>query len=65
MATRTHLFSRALVTWVELTAIGFAGAALGSAASGPPQFVVYLATTLLSVVVLMYNVDLLVQSRLD
>jgi hypothetical protein len=63
-ATSTHLLSRAFVTWVELTLVGFAGAALGGATSGPPQLVVYLATTLVSVVVLMYNVDRLVRSRL-
>lgn len=56
--------SRILVTWVELTLVGFVGAALGSAASGPPQLVVFLATTLLSVGVLFYNVDRLVRDRL-
>ncbi|SEO41172.1 hypothetical protein SAMN04487948_102296 [Halogranum amylolyticum] len=56
--------SRILVTWVELTLVGFAGAALGTVASGPPQLVVFLATTLLSVGVLFYNVDRLVDDRL-
>lgn len=59
-----RVLSRAIVTWVELVAVGFAGAALGSATSGPPQLVVYLATTLASVSVLLYNVDRLVAARL-
>jgi len=60
---RTLLASRVFVTWVELVAVGFAGSALSGATSGPPQLVVYLATTLLSVGVLFYNVDRLVQDR--
>jgi hypothetical protein len=60
----SRLLSRILVTWVELTLVGFGGAALGSATSGPPQLVVFLATTLLSVGVLFYNVDRLVSDRL-
>ncbi|MEZ3145573.1 hypothetical protein [Halobaculum sp. MBLA0143] len=58
-----RVLSRAIVTWVELVVVGFAGAALGSATSGPPQLVVYLATTLVSVSVLLYNVDRLVAAR--
>jgi hypothetical protein len=58
------LLSRVLVTWVELMFVGFGGAALGGTTSGPPQLVVYLATTLLSVGVLLYNVDRLVRARL-
>jgi hypothetical protein len=61
---RTRLVSRIVVTWVELVVVGFAGTALGGAASGPPQLVVYLGTTLLSVGVLLFNVDRLVASRL-
>jgi hypothetical protein len=59
-----RLLSRILVTWVELTLVGFGGAALGGTTSGPPQLVVYLATTLVSVGVLLYNVDRLVRARL-
>ncbi len=55
--------SRALVTWAELLVVGFAGSALGGATSGPPQLVVYLATTLVSVLVLFHNVDRLVAER--
>jgi hypothetical protein len=58
------LLSRVLITWVEVIAVGFAGAALGTAASGPPQLVVYLATVLASVGALLYNVDKLIQARL-
>ncbi|MFC3476418.1 hypothetical protein [Halobacterium litoreum] len=57
------LFSRIVVTWLELVVVGFAGAALGGATSGPVQLVVYLATTLASVAVLVYNVDRLVRAR--
>jgi hypothetical protein len=60
-----NLLSRVFVTWVELTVAGFAGAAVGGAASGPPQLVVYLATTLVSVGILLYNVDRLVRAHLD
>ena len=62
--TSTQLLSRILLTWGEIMLVGFAGAALGGATSGPPQLVVYLATTLLSVAVLLYNVDKLIQARL-
>jgi hypothetical protein len=39
-------------------------AALGTATSGPPEFVVYLATTLATVGVLLYNVDRLIRDRI-
>ncbi|EMA11276.1 hypothetical protein BDK61_4594 [Haloarcula quadrata] len=58
------LLSRVFVTWVEVIVVGFAGAALGGAASGPPQLIVYLATVLASVGALLYNVDKLVQQRI-
>ncbi|MEF8829083.1 MAG: hypothetical protein V5A49_08605 [Haloarcula sp.] len=57
------LLSRIVVTWVEVIAVGFAGAALGGAVSGPPQLIVYLATVLASVGALLYNVDKLIQRR--
>jgi hypothetical protein len=62
---RTLLLSRIVVTWVELTLVGFAGAALASSTSGPPQFVVFFATTLLTVAVVFYNVDRHVTVRLS
>jgi hypothetical protein len=62
--SRTRLLSRIVVAWVELTLVGFVGAALASATSGPPQFVVFFATTLLTVGVLFYNVDRHVAARL-
>jgi len=58
------LLSRVFVTWIEIIVVGFAGAALGGAASGPPQLIVYLATVLASVGALLYNVDKLVQQRI-
>ena len=60
----TRLLSRVLTTWAELVVVGFVGAALGGAASGPPQLIVYLATILASVAVLLYNVDRLVATRI-
>ncbi|WP_277543105.1 hypothetical protein [Haloarcula laminariae] len=60
----TWLLSRIFVTWVEVIAVGFLGAALGGATSGPPQLIVYLATVLASVGALMYNVDRLIQRRI-
>jgi len=63
-AQATWLLSRIFVTWVEVIAVGFLGAALGGATSGPPQLIVYLATVLASVGALLYNVDKLIQQRL-
>jgi hypothetical protein len=57
-----RLVSRVLVTWLELTVVGLAGAFLGAAASGPVAFVAYLATSLATVGVLLYNVNELVRS---
>ncbi|WP_254768610.1 hypothetical protein [Salinilacihabitans rarus] len=59
-----HLGSRVLVTWFELTLVGLVGGALGTTVGGPPGFVIYLTTTLLSVAVLFYNVNELVAARL-
>jgi len=58
------LLSRVLLTWAELLVVGFAGAVVGGAASGPPQLVAYFATILASVAVVMYNVDRLVAARI-
>lgn len=62
--SETRLLSRIFLTWVEVIAVGFVGAALGGAVSGPPQLIVYLATVLASVGALLYNVDKLIQGRL-
>lgn len=59
-----RLLSRVLVTWVELTVVGFTGAAVGGLTSGPPQLVGYFATVLGLVAVFMYNVDQHVTERL-
>ena len=61
----TLLASRIFVTWVELVIVGFGGTALGGAVSGPPELIVYFATTLVTVAVLLYNVDQLIQQRLS
>lgn len=63
--SKTWLASRILVTWVELVVVGFGGTALGGAVSGPPELIIYFATVLVSVGVLLYNVDQLIQQRLD
>ncbi|MFB6152152.1 MAG: hypothetical protein ABEJ40_10135 [Haloarculaceae archaeon] len=62
-ALEPHLLSRIVVTWIELTAVGFAGAYVGASVGGPPGLVVYLATTLLSVGVIFYNVNELIDRR--
>lgn len=62
-APRTMLVSRTVVTWIELVIVGFLGAALAGQTGGPPQLVIYLSTTLLSVGVLLYNVDRLIAAR--
>ena len=61
----TLLASRVFVTWVELVIVGFGGTALGGAVSGPPELIIYFATTLVSVAVLLYNIDQLIQQRLS
>ena len=61
----TLLASRVFVTWVELVIVGFGGTALGGAVSGPPELIIYFATTLVSVTVLLYNIDQLIQQRLS
>jgi len=58
------LLSRVLVTWLELTVVGLTGGFVGTTVGGIPAFVVYLATTLLSVGILFYNVNELVTARL-
>lgn len=63
-AGRSRVLSRALVTWVELTAVGIAGGVVGTNLGGPPGFIVYMITTLVSVAVLFYNVDALVERKL-
>jgi len=55
-----RLGSRILVTWIELTLVGITGGLLGDAVGGPPDFVVYLLTTLVTVTILFYNVNALV-----
>ncbi|MFD1597734.1 hypothetical protein [Halobellus rarus] len=62
--TRVRLASRIIVTWVELVAVGFAGALFGEVVSGPPQLIGYLLTVLALVGVFMYNVDRLVVDRI-
>jgi hypothetical protein len=59
----TLLASRIFVTWVELVVVGFGGTALAGAVAGPPELIIYFATTLVTVGVLLYNVDQLVQQR--
>ena len=55
-----RLGSRILVTWIELTLVGITGGLLGDAVGGPPGFLVYLLTTLVTVAILFYNVNALV-----
>jgi len=55
-----RLGSRILVTWIELTVVGITGGLLGDAVGGPPGFIVYLLTTLVTLAILFYNVNALV-----
>lgn len=57
-----RLGTRILVTWLELTLTGLVGAFVGTSVGGVPAFVVYLATTLLSVGILFHNVNELVKA---
>ncbi|OAQ54292.1 hypothetical protein HTG_01770 [Natrinema mahii] len=59
-----RLGSRVLLTWLELTVVGITGGLLGATVGGPPGFVVYLATTLLSVGIVFHNVNELIKGWL-
>ncbi|WP_090623340.1 hypothetical protein [Natrinema salaciae] len=59
-----RLSSRILVTWIELTIVGITGGLLGATVGGPPGFVIYLATTLLTVGIIFHNVNELVKAWL-
>ena len=56
-----QLGSRILVTWFELTAVGITGSILGTTVGGPVGFLIYLATSLLTVGVIFYNVNQLIK----
>ena len=56
-----RLGPRILVTWIELTLVGLTGTLLGAAVGGPPGFIIYLLTTLVTVGVLFYNVNELIK----
>ena len=56
-----QLVSRVLVTWIELTIVGITGGLLGTTVGGPPGFIIYLLTTLLTVGIIFYNVNELVK----
>lgn len=57
-----RLSSRVLVTWIELTVVGITGGLLGATVGGPPGFVIYLATTLVTVGIIFYNVNELIKA---
>ena len=56
-----RLLSRIVVTWIELTLVGFGGGAIGTSIGGPPGLIIYFITTLVSVGVLFYNVNELIK----
>jgi hypothetical protein len=56
-----RLVTRVLVTWIELTLVGLTGTLLGATVGGPPGFIVYLVTTLVTVGILFYNVNELIR----
>lgn len=64
-SSRSRLVSRVLVTWIELTVVGITGGLLGAAVGGPPGFIIYLTTTLLTVGILFYNVNELIKRRVE
>ena len=59
-----RLGSRILITWLELTLVGITGGVLGATIGGPPGFIIYLTTSLLTVAILLYNVNKLVEQWL-
>nr|WP_312911510.1 hypothetical protein [Natronosalvus caseinilyticus] len=59
-----RLGSRVLLTWLELTVVGITGGILGATVGGPPGFVIYLTTTLLTVAVIFHNVNELIKAWL-
>lgn len=63
-AAPPRLGSRVLVTWFELTVVGITGGLFGATVGGPPGFVIYLTTTLLTVGIIFYNVNELVKAWL-
>ncbi|MFD1585537.1 hypothetical protein ACFR9U_00975 [Halorientalis brevis] len=64
MPDEPKLLSRVFVTWLELTLAGITGGIVGTSIGGPPGFIVYLLTTLVSVGILLYNVNELVTAHL-
>lgn len=58
------LASRVLVTWIEVTLVGITGGLLGNTISGPPGFIVYLITTLLTIGIIFHNVNELIKAWL-
>ena len=59
-----QLLSRIIVTWIELTIVGLAGGILGPTVGGPLGLIAYLVTTLISVGVLFYNINELIERRI-
>ncbi|WP_336135860.1 hypothetical protein [Natronomonas amylolytica] len=58
------LASRTLMTWLEITVVGITGGLLGGAVGGPPGFIVYLLTTLITVGIIFHNVNELIKAWL-
>ena len=56
-----RLLSRIVVTWIELTVVGFGGGAIGTMVGGPLGLIIYFVITLVSVGVLFYNVNELIK----
>ena len=56
-----QLLSRIIVTWIELTIVGLTGGILGTAVGGPLSLIAYLVTTLVSVGVIFYNINELIE----
>ncbi len=52
------------MTWLEITVVGITGGLLGGAVGGPPGFIVYLLTTLITVGIIFHNVNELIKAWL-
>ena len=52
------------MTWSEVTVVGLTGGVLGISVGGPLDLIVYLVTTLLSLGILLYNVNELIKRRI-
>lgn len=63
--SQPRLGSRVLLTWLELTVVGITGGVLGATVGGPPGFIIYLMTSLVTVGIIFYNVNELIKGWIE